>query len=140
MGLSCNAESESNRYLTMIRWDCVGLVSVIAPPQTYSLPPSSPSSLYSNPQYRTRYATLTQAQQGRRRQGITFLPSFKIFSLARSKASLTSFAPSPIYICTNWGPGGETDRERWTERGRFMCRDNSKMNGDENDDSWVSIK
>jgi hypothetical protein len=28
----------------------------------------------------------------------TFLPSFKIFSFAKSNASLTSFAPSPMYI------------------------------------------
>mmetsp|Transcript_37297 Transcript_37297/g.64459 ORF Transcript_37297/g.64459 Transcript_37297/m.64459 type:complete len:233 (+) Transcript_37297:77-775(+) len=31
-------------------------------------------------------------------------PSFTIFSLARSKASRISFAPSPMYICTSWGP------------------------------------
>ena len=26
------------------------------------------------------------------------------FSFAKAKASLTSFAPSPMNICTSWGP------------------------------------
>jgi hypothetical protein len=54
--------------------------------------------------YITRTVTNTHRSVLKSAYIIYHSPSLEIFSFARSKQSLTSFAPSPIYICTSCGP------------------------------------